>query len=633
MANLFEKRATEFFQFEEAFLAVVSPEPLVTFFKEPADNGCLYDRLVTVIGTPGSGKTTLARLFSFRTICTLLQNSETEHHHPLIGALADCKALKGNRPTLVGARIPLDAEYRDFWELPYENRVKTRLMLTLLQVRSVLAWTQNIESSGVPLDEVEIVPRPDSNAALEAIGGVAALDVVERARRVERAIYRISAALVAPPIQEVDHVAIAAYRPFDAIEALALPYGGKELRLRPLIVFDDAHRLHEEQLEAFRDWLAARELKVARWVMTRLDPFVSRTTHFYHQALGGGPGLNRARETTEIWMQDDGRRGRSRLAARIKFRKMAKDMANRYLGQTDMFRRRNLGRLEDILATTPRPIAESRQQWLAREVDNLQRNLLVPRSRVNELRNMVDTYLARSDDRNDDLRLAILAILLDRYSKRNPQMGLFSDALSPPPRVDSGVAEGARVHLLHRSNRPYYFGIDTLCDASSGNAEQFLRLAARLVSHAQTQLIIGKGPMIDCEQQNKLLRERATEIVRDWHFPECRRVRQLADGIADQCLKESLEGNAPLGNGANAFGIPQEEFDAIPHRHSHLAHVLHFGVAYNAFSLVPDYSTDDSKCCLIELGGVVILKHGLTLKRGGFLERRVDDLVTLLKES
>ena len=633
MANPFEKRAIPGFRYDEAFLAVASPEPLTTFFKSPADNGCLYDRLVMVAGASGTGKTTLARLFSFKTICTLLQNSEFENYGPLIGALADCKALKGNRPTLVGARISLAAEYRDFWELPYETRIKTGLMFTLLQAHSVLAWTHTIESSGVPLDEVKIIPRLDSRAALEAIGGTAAIGVVERARAVERAIYRISSALVAPPVEEAYSVPVDAYRPFDVIDALAVPYGGKELRLQPLIILDDAHRLHGEQFKAVRNWLADRELKVARWIFGRPDLFVSRTEHFDHQACEGGSGLSRSCEATEIWMQGDVRRDRSRQAARIEFRTMAKGIANRYLVQADMFRRRELRRLADLLATRPRPIAASKQRQLAQQVDNLQRKLRISRSRVNELENMVDDYLAASDDSEEDLRLAILAILLERHAGRSPQIGSFSDMPSRPLQVDAGIADLARIHLLHRYDRPYYFGINALCDASSENIERFLRLAAPLFSHSQTQLIMGKGPMISCERQNKLLRERATEIVRDWQFPEYRCVRQLVDGIAEQCLEKSLQGNAPLGGGANAFGIPQEEFDAIPQEESHLARVLRFGVAYKAFRVVPEHFIKNRKWCLVELDGVAILKHGLTLIRGGFLERRVDDLVALLKES
>ena len=147
----------------------------------------------------------------------------------------------------------------------------------------------------------------------------------------------------------------------------------------------------------------------------------------------------------------------------------------------------------------------------------------------------------------------------------------------------------------------------------------------------ETRLIRGKRAMLGSSDQHKLLRKRAQEMLDEWSFPRFQFVRRLADCIAGQCLTRSLEGNASLGGGANAFGIPQEEFDAIPDEHPHLAQVLQFGVAYNAFVLVPNHGTKKRLWCLIELGGVLLLHHGLTLKRGGFLERHAEDLVRLLR--
>src|SRR5882724_10371494 len=67
MDNPFLKRATEFFRDEEAFLAILSPEPIRSFLTREGRQSVLYDKLVLIRGTPGSGKTTLARVFEYPT--------------------------------------------------------------------------------------------------------------------------------------------------------------------------------------------------------------------------------------------------------------------------------------------------------------------------------------------------------------------------------------------------------------------------------------------------------------------------------------------------------------------------------------------------------------------------------------
>jgi hypothetical protein len=633
MANPFEKRATEYLRDDEAFLAVVTPEPLATFFQKPAKEGRLYDRLTMIIGTPGSGKTTLARLFQFTTLRTLLRNRGMNTYKPLIDTLTSCAAIEDERPTLIGGRLPLEAEYREFWEFPYPEDLKVGLMIALLQARTILTWLRNIQTAGLSLDRVEIVPRSDAEAALTAIGGMEGPTLLARAREVELAIYKISAALMPPDVEDIDHEAAAVYRPFDVIESFRITDGEDVLQLRPLAIFDDGHTLHPMQLAALRRWLVRRELKVARWILTRLDALTPADVLLDKAAGSEEPGLKRAREITDIWMQSSDDRAGQRRA----FRKMAKDMAGRYLSQMEVFNRRRLHNLGDLLSTAAETIPPGKRERLAQQVDILQRRYGVSAERRQALEQEIAAYLAGGEEDAEDLRLAMLTILLERYAKRTPQRGLFDEAAadaepSRPLTADAGVADGARIHLMHRHDRPYYFGIDTLCDASSENAEQFLQLAARLVSQSETQLIRAKAPTLRSGVQHKLLRERAGEMAREWDFPQHQLVRRLADGIAAQCFAKSLEGNASLGGGATAFGIPQEEFEVIPQDYPHLARVLQFGVAYNAFVLVPNHGTKKRLWCLIELGGVLLLHHGLTLKRGGFLERRVHDLVRLLGE-
>ena len=634
MANPFEKRATEYLRDDEAFLPIVTPEPVATFFARPAKEGRLYDRLTMIIGTPGSGKTTLARLFEFTTLRTLLRNRSIPNYKPLIDTLTACGAIRNERPALIGGRLPLEAEYREFREFPYPEELKTGLMIALLQARTVLTWLRHIQTSDTSLDQVQIVPRAGADAALTEIGGKAGPDLRRRALAVELAIYRISAALVPPDITDIDREAVAAYRPFDVIEAFRLTDSKDVLELRPLVIFDDAHSLHHNQFLALTRWLARRELRVSRWVLTRLDALTPSDVLLDPATNASESGLKRSRETTVIRMQN----GEGRASQRRAFRKMAKDMAGRYLSHMEVFNRRGLHRLSDLLSTTPELIATGKLKRLAQRVDVLQDGYSVSTKRRSQLEKEIDAYLAKTQDGGEDLRLGILSVLLERYAKRIPQRGLFDNRAddaepSRPLTVDAGVADGARIHLLHEYGRPYFFGVDTLCDASSENAEQFLQLTARLVAQSETQLIRRIGePTLASSVQHKLLRERATEMVHEWDFPQFTLVRRLADGIAAQCLTRSLEGNASLGGGATAFGIPQEEFDTIPKRNPDLARVLQFGVAYNAFTVVPDHGTKNRLWSLIQLGGVLLLHYGLTLRRGGFLERRTHDLTRLLGE-
>jgi hypothetical protein len=234
-----------------------------------------------------------------------------------------------------------------------------------------------------------------------------------------------------------------------------------------------------------------------------------------------------------------------------------------------------------------------------------------------------------------ELQLAMLSILMHRMEKRG-QTGLFDTELPDPasklPKVDSAVFAGARIHLLHKYDRPYYVGIEDVCDASSENAEQFLRLAAELVEISAVNIIRGESALLEPSVQHKKLRDKANHVIQEWDFPRSKQVRKLVDALAASCLQKTLEPNAPLGAGANAYGILQEEFEAIPDRHPELAQLLQAAIANNALTVVPRHSCKNKEWCLLELGGIVILRHGLTLKRGGFLEGTSASLASLARE-
>jgi hypothetical protein len=559
-----------------------------------------------------------------------------------VATLTDAGAIIDGVPDVLGCRLPLETDYRDCWQFPYPDSLKLGLMTALIQARAILGWMRNLSKAGIDLKEVAIMPRQDAQSAVEAIGGTDGPSVSDRAKTVEASLYKIVGALVAPDVSNLDAGSTDAYRPFDVIDRfrVTLPsvFGKKIVDLKPLIILDDAHTLHPSQFRQLQHWLVRRELRVSRWVLSRLDVLHP------HEALAVVtedrasfpelPGITATRDTTEIMLQSG---TEDRREQRTLFRKMAKDMANRYLGQMPIFRVKNLFNFSDLLSTEPEQISPSKQKRLADNVDSTQQQLRITDSRRRSLLQEVDSYRPWGKPLPEDVRHAMLKVLMHRYAKRTPQRSLFDSGDDPDPikplGVDISVYDAARIHLLHSYGRPYYYGIDDLCDASSENAEQFLRLAAVLVDTAAAQLVRSKGAVISASTQNESLRDRAREIRDAWNFPEHNLVRRICAYVADRCLAISLEGNAPLGAGANSYGIPQEEFQDIPKKYPDLAQVLQFGIAYNSFTLVPRYECKGQEWCLIELGGVIILNQGLTLKRGGFLEGSTAELAKVLAEA
>ncbi len=262
MENPFLSRAAELLRDDEAFLAVVSPEPITHHLKKSGEAGILYDRLVLIRGTPGSGKTTMARVFEYPTLFTLLRNKSSTGYKELHAALSECRAIKDEEPLILGCRLPMESDYRDFWEFPYRDEVKTNLMISLLQARTVLGWFRHLLVSGISADQVEVVTRPESHALLDTIGGVRGESVIARAADVENRIYKVITALVPPDVSVLSQDIGSSYRPFDHIERIRVPiFQGTEATTRdliPLAIFDDAHELHPAQFQAMEQFLVRR---------------------------------------------------------------------------------------------------------------------------------------------------------------------------------------------------------------------------------------------------------------------------------------------------------------------------------------------------------------------------------------
>jgi len=628
MANPFLRRATEYVRDDASFLTIVSPSPLTTFLARNKHKDDMFEVPVRIIGSPGSGKTMLATLAEFKMVEAILKDPTNDTNRNLAAALAEAGFLENGIPRVAAVRVPMESEYRDFWELPYEPAVKTKLAFWLVQARAMLGLIRNLTANKTrDLDGIRFVPRASYEAHLEQIGGLTATGVRDRALAVQKAIYSVGAGLRPPKLGDLPEDATAPYAPFDAIKLIEIVWNGERIKVSPLVMLDDVHALHHDQLEAMFETLSHREMRFGRWMMMRLDALSPGAVL---RSPGDQPshGRSKGRDFVDIYMQGHARKE----VERKQFRTMARDIADRYLPLVQALRNRNATDLDRLVPAEPPKFTAGRLKELRKDVERDQRKLGIGNVRRAEIDKLVLNYLSktRSFDAPEEVALAMSRILLHRYAIRTARAEptLFEE-LGPEPKTplkaNAGIANGSRLHLRHDYDRPLHYGVDELCDASNENAEIFLQLTGALIANVETRAIRNLDLPLTAKAQEDALIDKAKSIMDAWAFPHAKRVRSMVDAMGRDCLAESRLPNAPLGDGANAIGILEEEMQSLS-PDDELNTVLKHAVANGAVTIERNYGQGGKVWCLIELTGIVSLVYGLTFNRGGFLPKKPDYL-------
>lgn len=628
MANPFLRRATEYVRDDTSFLAIVSPAPLTTFLAKNKHKDEIFEFPVRIIGTPGSGKTMLATLAEFKMVEAILKDPNNATNRELAAALADAGFLENGKPKVAAVRVPMESEYRDFWELPYETSVKAKLVFWLVQARTILGLIRNLTANKTrTIDDIRFIPRASYEAHLEQIGGLTGSGIQNRALDVQKAIYSVGAGLRPPKFEALPEDATAPYAPFDAIKRIEIDWYGETLSLNPLVMLDDVHALHHEQLKLLFKTLSYREMKFGRWLMMRLDA-LSPNAVLQTPGVHDTHDRSKTRDFIDIRMQGHSKK----VKERRQFRTMAVDMADRYLPNVLALKNRNATKFARLLSGEVPQLSLAKLKELRALVMQDQGKLKITESRKSEIDELIKTYLENAQlyDHAEEIALQMSRILMNRYSIRRSKLtpDLFEETdpdVKVPLKADSDITEGARVQLHHQFERPLHFGINDLCDVSNENAEIFLQYAGALIANIETRAIRNQDLTIKANTQEKILREKARSIMNEWAFPHAARVRSMVDKIGIECVQKSLLPNAPLGYGANAIAILESEMLELANE-DNTSIILKQAIANGAVNIERDYGQGGKLWCLIELTGTVNIVYGLTFKRGGFLEKKLDYL-------
>lgn len=630
MDNPFKKRKTELIPDRRTLLSWVSATPLEEFFSK--DRAQLIEKLTLVVGTPGCGKTTIAQVVEFESLAILCASPMPETKN-LIDVLTRNELIKDGVPAVLGHWLQMSVNFRDIWELPYSEHMRTTLLRAFMQAKAVLGWFRQLEAIGIQISDIDIVLGVNSESLASVTRADNPTEFRAYARRIELAIYQVVTALVPPDEQGLaENFLNTSYDVFEVIKGFNIkkwperPEQGP-VTLRPMMIVDDAHELHPIQFLQIRDWLKSKAIGVSRWLLCRPDVVAAED---YRDALASD-------SDTEVDMTPGSTKGRDYLIKLMqfgrgerRFQAIARDIADRYVTKIPEFSRREIGRLAPMLEAALPPMPEGQMKQLQAEVDKLAKDSKFGSQLMDSLRARLPSGIRPEE------HLVALRILMHRERNRTPQLGLLDDdeELDEPVTQDrpakSALIEGARIQLMNEFERPYYYEMNKLIGASNSNIEQFIRLAGVLVDELLARVIRGRPVELAPKAQHTALVKEAHQVMKEWDFPYHSAVRQLVAVIAKRCRERTMLPNAPLTAGANAVGVLQEEMDRILQKHERLSRVLHFAFAYKALVYVPQYGCKGKVWCLLELGAVPCMAYGLRLNRGGFIEetlRGVDDML------
>jgi hypothetical protein len=639
MPNPFLQRASEYQRNETEFLATLTPSLFRMTLDRYSDPVELLTKTVVLSAPPGSGKTTMARFFQYSTLTRLLEQANRTPdptYEELVDFASERGFVRDGSVKICGARISMERDYRELALIGYSQQRAHELFLSLLGARAVLAWRQAFVDVGISPDAITVIPTPSGRARLEHLGGTSLAALALRANEVESLIYGLTASFIPPLEEDLVRTLGGQYYSLLAIEAFQVP--GESDPLQAFLMIDDAHWADRAQHQMLMEHLTLREVTMGRWILQRMEALDPRDALIWGdpEVAIATDGIQRKRTVVDIRTSQstDDMRG----AVRRNFRRAAGEIASRYMMQIPDLARHGITSLSglEIKTRSTQSVIDDVQSIPRKIAEKLE----IPTAQVEQIRQKVYEFVGKKTDfEAETIAPAMVGILLHRQFRRAPQRSLFDNNTDETliedvvVEADGDVAAGAQVHLWHGYKVPYLGGLDTVADLGTENVETFLHLAWQLVRLLETQVVRrgDKAPTLTVKQQHEALTKEGQRIVNEWSFPHAVAVRKLAQGIAQMCVRRSLEDSAPLGGGATALGIERGAFAKVV-EHEKLMEALRFGVGYNAFSLIPGRKTKGKVWTLLELSGPIIAAYGLTSRRGGFIPTDLDTLIGMLGE-
>jgi len=574
-------------------------------------------KLIVISGSPGSGKSSVLRLFQTESLIALFSNQQRSTDDVLGEVLRELGIFDEDGIRHIGLYIQCDSNLRDLANAGSGSR-DMKLLNALLDIKIILSYLRGLRqlaASGLlknNLRDVMFAPLPPDETPAALFNKPYSFgELEERCAEIETDFATMLNSFPGDPIPP----SIAPHARVFSFSYLANQRHGEEFGWpRPLLLLDDFQELYEDQRNHLNTELT-RRAAVPRWVAVRKYVFEL-------EQLLPLEGTKDGREVREIDLDD---------AKPQAFKKFVENVTERRLRLTEALQQMlTIQRFREQLI----PVAEALPLGKAQGPGD---NVL---NRLRELGASPSVAFPHQDPMPLSFLHDLERHLILAERKANRKQKYILPELEPPEPSDAKTDEAARLFMCRRYQIPYYVGFDSLSVAANRNVEQFLEICGEYAEKMIFRAELNRSPELTAREQDELLRSSAKAYYErlEQHFPRGSSIRQFVDNLARFCRSVTNRPNAPISPGVTGFGMTADQLrdaravDGASAGIRLFRDTLASAVAGNVLSIRKvKQGQAGSRKFVFYLNRLLCIRFALPLGYGGWQRLPVDMLVRMMQ--
>lgn len=619
--NAFAIRTSETSSPDDVFSRYFAPEVLNILPQDIFATSALVLR-----SAPGGGKTSLLRIFTPGPLIQVIRNRHISPHDEIHRSLTQLGVVEEGTALAFGILVPCASGYVEIGP-QLDDRTSRALFRALVNARIMLRTLR-------ALCTLYDLDYPNGLSTITCDYTKSLFDEGPIPRTVDFSKLRAWAEDVESRcFAQLDAVGNASvdlplHMQFDAVlwlSQVSFKVHGRAVAARPIVMFDDVHRLRPWQRTLLYSELLDHRSGASVW-------FAERTYVINPSDLLTGAIPRRDYE--EVRMEQAWSNAKPK-----QYVNFVTSIADRRMAQM----RTDIESFGDYLSNSITDYAT--QDKVAKALPALEQKI----RKLAGGTSLFDEWIANAETSNAEpfdkaIEWTRVGILIAREKQKSqPSLELVplsDDELDA--RTGSGVPAAAERFVCTNLDVPYFYGIERVVRLSSYNVEEFLQICAVLYEHIYAQKITrsrGDGPVsVSAKSQNdaltKLAEKRLKELPRLFALgPQAQR---LVEAIGQMCREKTYEPNAPYAPGVTGIALSSQDREALVQAgrdgpgnpYFELASTISSCVAQNLFEVRDNHKQDNKTWVVLYLNRLFCAHYDLVYHVSGWQRvslRRLQD--------